>query len=133
LVPCLPLFPPPSRPTLFPYTTLFRSRRPARAAARRRRHLARPRQPPDRPARRTAAGHTGPRGGRSCAPPGDPRRAHRGAERAALMPGSAPTVLATSAGYRPHPRLRFGFGTVMAPSGELAADAEPRPGDPRRL
>src|SRR5699024_142943 len=95
--------------------------------------LARPRQPPHRPAHRTAAGHPAPRGGRSRAPPGGPRRAHRGAEGAALMPASAPTILATSAGYRPHPRLRFGFGPKIARADELAAERGPRRDGPRRI
>lgn len=46
------------------------------------------------------------------------------------MPASLPTILATSAGYRPHPRLRFVFGPMMAFAIELArersADGAPR-------
>ncbi|GAA1332544.1 peptidase E [Brachybacterium rhamnosum] len=36
------------------------------------------------------------------------------------MTASAPTILATSAGLRPYPRLRFGFGPMMALATELA-------------
>lgn len=39
------------------------------------------------------------------------------------MPASSPTILATSAGYRPHPRLRFGFGPMMAFAVELSREA----------
>ncbi|GAA1487371.1 peptidase E [Brachybacterium sacelli] len=38
------------------------------------------------------------------------------------MPASAPTILATSAGYLPHPRLRFGFGPMMAFAVELGRE-----------
>ena len=49
------------------------------------------------------------------------------------MPASAPTILATSAGYRPHPRLRFGFGPMMALAVDLAAERGPRREDPPRI
>ena len=49
------------------------------------------------------------------------------------MPASAPTILATSAGYRPHPRLRFGFGPMMAFALELAQERGPRTGGPPRI
>ena len=39
------------------------------------------------------------------------------------MPASAPTILATSAGYLPHPRLRFRFGPMMAFAGQLSREA----------
>ena len=42
------------------------------------------------------------------------------------MPASTPTILATSAGYRPHPRLRFGFGPMLAFALELAQERGPR-------
>ncbi|WP_114855690.1 peptidase E [Brachybacterium sp. YJGR34] len=44
------------------------------------------------------------------------------------MPASEPTILATSAGYRPHPRLRFGFGPMIAFAVELSREqgADPR-------
>lgn len=38
------------------------------------------------------------------------------------MTASEPTILATSAGYLPHPRLRFGFGPMMAFATQLAAE-----------
>lgn len=47
------------------------------------------------------------------------------------MPASAPTILATSAGYLPHHRLRFTFGPMMAfavqLSGELSEDTSRTP------
>lgn len=39
------------------------------------------------------------------------------------MPAFAPTILATSAGYLPHPRLRFGFGPMMAFAVQLGREA----------
>lgn len=39
------------------------------------------------------------------------------------MPASSPTILATSAGYRPHPRLRFGVGPMVAFAVELSREA----------
>ncbi|WP_193104012.1 peptidase E [Brachybacterium sp. FME24] len=49
------------------------------------------------------------------------------------MPASSPTILATSAGYRPHPRLRFGFGPMMAFTVQLAQEIprSDRGGGPR--
>ncbi|MDN5686838.1 MAG: peptidase E [Brachybacterium sp.] len=44
------------------------------------------------------------------------------------MPAAVPTILATSAGYLPHPRLRFGFGPMMALAVQLAQEAPPRAG-----
>lgn len=49
------------------------------------------------------------------------------------MPASAPTILATSAGYRPHPRLRFGFGPMIAFALELAQERGPRADGPPRI
>lgn len=49
------------------------------------------------------------------------------------MPASTPTILATSAGYRPHPRLRFGFGPMMAFALELAQEQGPRADGPPRI
>lgn len=49
------------------------------------------------------------------------------------MTASAPTILATSAGYRPHPRLRFGFGPMMALAVELAAERDARIGGAPRI
>ena len=49
------------------------------------------------------------------------------------MPASAPTILATSAGYRPHPRLRFGFGPMMAFAIELGQERGPRTDGPPRI
>lgn len=49
------------------------------------------------------------------------------------MPASAPTILATSAGYRPHPRLRFGFGPMIALAVDLAAERGPRRDGPPRI
>lgn len=39
------------------------------------------------------------------------------------MTASSPTILATSAGYVPHPRLRFTFGPMMALAVDLAGEA----------
>ncbi|APX32218.1 peptidase E [Brachybacterium sp. P6-10-X1] len=39
------------------------------------------------------------------------------------MPAAVPTILATSAGYLRHPRLRFGFGPMMAFAVQLAQEA----------
>lgn len=47
------------------------------------------------------------------------------------MTASVPTILATSAGYRPHPRLRFGFGAMLRFAIELAHEdgfVDPRRG-----
>lgn len=49
------------------------------------------------------------------------------------MPASAPTILATSAGYRPHSRLRFGFGPMMAFAIELAREQGPLADGPPRI
>lgn len=49
------------------------------------------------------------------------------------MTASAPTILATSAGYRPHPRLRFGFGPMMAFAVELAGERGARTDGPPRI
>ncbi|ATG53192.1 peptidase E [Brachybacterium vulturis] len=49
------------------------------------------------------------------------------------MPASAPTILATSAGYLPHARLRFGFGPMMAFALELAREQGPRTDRPPRI
>ncbi|ASK64759.1 peptidase E [Brachybacterium avium] len=49
------------------------------------------------------------------------------------MPASAPTILATSAGYRPHPRLRFGFGPMMAFALELSQERRPRADGPPQI
>src|SRR5699024_3270290 len=49
------------------------------------------------------------------------------------MTASAPTILATSAGYRPHPRLRFGFGPMMALAVELGRERAPRAEGPARI
>lgn len=38
------------------------------------------------------------------------------------MTASTPTILATSAGYRPHPRLRFCFGAMMRCAIDLAQE-----------
>ncbi|MGO1945914.1 MAG: Type 1 glutamine amidotransferase-like domain-containing protein [Brachybacterium alimentarium] len=46
------------------------------------------------------------------------------------MPASSPTILATSAGYRPHPRLRFGFGPMLALAVELSRETPRRDRDP---
>jgi peptidase E len=49
------------------------------------------------------------------------------------MPASAPTILATSAGFLPHPRLRFTFGPMMAFAVELSREipADERSGPAR--
>lgn len=44
------------------------------------------------------------------------------------MPAAVPTILATSAGYLPHPRLRFRFGPMMAFAVQLAQEAPRREG-----
>jgi hypothetical protein len=44
------------------------------------------------------------------------------------MPATSPTILATSAGYRPHRRLRFGVGPMMALAVELGTAQGPRGG-----
>lgn len=49
------------------------------------------------------------------------------------MTASTPTILATSAGYRPHPRLRFGFGPMMAFAVELAREQGSRTPGPARI
>lgn len=49
------------------------------------------------------------------------------------MTASAPTILATSAGYLPHPRLRFGFGPMMALTVQLAAERDARTGGTPRI
>lgn len=49
------------------------------------------------------------------------------------MPASAPTILATSAGYRPHPRLRFSFGPMIAFALELAQEQGARKDGPPRI
>ena len=49
------------------------------------------------------------------------------------MTASAPTILATSAGYRPHPRLRFGFGPMMALAVELGRERAREADGPPRL
>ncbi|MGO1408174.1 MAG: Type 1 glutamine amidotransferase-like domain-containing protein [Brachybacterium sp.] len=49
------------------------------------------------------------------------------------MPASAPTLLATSAGYRPHARLRFGFGPMMAFAVALSQERRPRADGPPRI
>lgn len=49
------------------------------------------------------------------------------------MPASAPTILATSAGFLPHPRLRFGFGPMMAFAVELSQEHGSRADGPPRI
>jgi len=49
------------------------------------------------------------------------------------MPATSPTILATSAGYRPHRRLRFGFGPMMALAVELGTERGPRADGPPRI
>ncbi|MGP9539288.1 Type 1 glutamine amidotransferase-like domain-containing protein [Brachybacterium sp. AOP43-C2-M15] len=49
------------------------------------------------------------------------------------MTAAAPTILATSAGYRPHARLRFGFGPMMALAVELGQERGPRREGPPRI
>lgn len=49
------------------------------------------------------------------------------------MPASAPTILATSAGYRPHPRLRFSFGPMIAFALELGREQGSREDGPPRI
>ncbi len=41
------------------------------------------------------------------------------------MTAAQPTILATSAGYLPHPRLRFRFGPMIDLALELAGEVAP--------